>query len=152
MELLFLLGGRDNLQNALPGGRRSRKSPRDPPPCTVHGARAAAIEAMRERAQRSEQHVWEAELHRNEGELRRAAGHSLSDVEEFFGKALDVSRAQGARIFELRAATSLARLWRDQGKQVDARELLAPLHDWFIEGIDTVDLKDAKALLAQLGA
>jgi predicted ATPase len=71
-------------------------------------------------------------------------------VEDCFGKALDVSRAQGARIFELRAATSLARLWRDQGKYVEARDLLAAVYGWFTEGFDTVDLKDAKALLNKL--
>jgi predicted ATPase len=112
---------------------------------------ALCIDA-RERAHRSEQHNWEAELHRNEGEVRRAAGHSLTDVEECFGKALDVSRAQGARMFELRAATSLARLWHDQGRHVEARDLLAPVYGWFTEGFDTVDLEDAKALLAQLRA
>jgi predicted ATPase len=67
-------------------------------------------------------------------------------------KALDVSRAQGARMFELRAATSLARLWHDQGRHVEARGLLLPIYGWFTEGFDTADLKDAKALLAQLGA
>jgi predicted ATPase len=103
----------------------------------------------RERSQRSEQYIWEAELHRNEGEVRRAAGHSLTDVEECFDRALDVSRAQGARMFELRAATSLARLWRDQGRHVEARGLLLPIYGWFTEGFDTADLKDAKALLAQ---
>ncbi|NOJ38406.1 ATP-binding protein [Bradyrhizobium australiense] len=112
---------------------------------------ALCIDA-RERAQRSEQYNWEAELHRNEGEVRRAAGHSLTDVEECFAKALDVSRAQGARMFELRAATSLARLWHDQGRHVEARDLLAPIYGWFTEGFDTVDLEDAKALLAQLRA
>lgn len=112
---------------------------------------ALCIDA-RERSQRSEQYIWEAELHRNEGELRLAAGHSLTDVEECFGRALDVSRAQGARMFELRAATSLARLWHDQGRHVEARDLLAPVYGWFTEGFDTVDLEDAKALLAQLRA
>ena len=76
----------------------------------------------------------------------------MADVEEYFGEALDVSRAQGARMFELRAATSLARLWRDQGRHVDAHNLLAPVYDWFTEGLDTVDLKDAKTLLTQLRA
>jgi predicted ATPase len=76
----------------------------------------------------------------------------VTDVEECFGKALDVSRAQGARMFELRAATSLARLWHDQGRHVEARDLLAPVYGWFTEGFDTVDLEDAKALLAQLRA
>ena len=60
------------------------------------------------------------------------------------------SRAQQSRSLELRAATSLARLWRDQGKPEAARELLAPIYDWFTEGFDTADLKDAKALLDDL--
>jgi predicted ATPase len=56
-----------------------------------------------------------------------------------------------AKAWELRAATSLARLWRDQRKRAEARELLAPIYDWFTEGFDTADLKDAAALLAELG-
>ena len=122
----------------------------------VHGrigdfqsALALCIDAQ-ERAQRSEQYIWEAELHRNEGEVRRAAGHSFTDVEQCFGRALDVSRAQGARMFELRAATSLARLWRDQGRHVEARDLLAPVYGWFTEGFDMSDLKNAKVLLNEL--
>jgi predicted ATPase len=123
-------------------------------------ALALCIDA-RERAQRSEQYIWEAELHRNEGEVRRAAGHSLTDVEECFGKALDVSRAQGARMFELRATTSLARLWRDQGRHVEARNLLASVYGWFIrhsrpgrcqsapysvESIDHLDFQDVGSM------
>jgi predicted ATPase len=53
-------------------------------------------------------------------------------------------------LFELRAATALARLWRDEGKDIEARDLLAPIYGWFTEGFDTIDLKDAKALLAEL--
>jgi predicted ATPase len=76
----------------------------------------------------------------------------LTDVEECFRRALDVSRRQGARMFELRAAVSLARLWRDQERDVEPRDLLAPVYDWFTEGFDTVDLKDAKALLDEVSA
>jgi predicted ATPase len=61
-----------------------------------------------------------------------------------------VARAQQAKSWELRAATSLARLWRDQGKRQQARELLAPVYDWFTEGFDALDLREAKALLAEL--
>jgi predicted ATPase len=64
--------------------------------------------------------------------------------------AIDVSQSQGAKGFELRAATSLARLWRDQGKVREARELLAPVYGWFTEGFDTRDLKEVKALLKKL--
>jgi predicted ATPase len=61
-----------------------------------------------------------------------------------------MAREQGAKSFELRAATSLARLWRDQGKHTEARDLLAPIYGWFTEGFDTRDLKEAKALLEEL--
>ena len=106
----------------------------------------------RERAQRAEVYVWEAELYRIEGEVRRAAENSLTDVEECFRRALDASRKQSARMFELRAATSLARPWLEQGRHVEAHDLLAPVYGWFTEGFDTVDLKEAKVLLGQLTA
>ena len=66
---------------------------------------------------------------------------------DFFRNLLDTARVQRAKSWELRAATSLARLWRDRGKRTQARDLLAPVYDWFTEGFDTADLKDAKALL-----
>jgi predicted ATPase len=68
----------------------------------------------------------------------------------FFERALTVARVQQAKSWELRAAMSLARLWRDQGKVQQARALLAPVYEWFTEGFDTRDLKDAKALLEEL--
>jgi predicted ATPase len=71
-------------------------------------------------------------------------------VEENFQHALVVARRQGAKTFGLRAATSLARLWRDQGKRVEARDVLAAIYNWFTEGYDTPVLQDAKALLDQL--
>jgi predicted ATPase len=67
-----------------------------------------------------------------------------------FERALTVARAQQAKSWELRAAMSMARLWRNQGKQAAARELLAPVYGWFTEGFDTLDLKQAKALLDEL--
>ena len=67
-----------------------------------------------------------------------------------FRTALAIAREQGTRGYELRAATSLARLWREQGRRGEARELLAPVYGWFTEGFDTADLKDAKALLDEL--
>jgi predicted ATPase len=70
-------------------------------------------------------------------------------AEEAFNAAITIAREQKARSFELRAAMSLARLWRDQGKVQEARELLAPVYGWFTEGFDTRDLKEAKALLEE---
>ena len=70
--------------------------------------------------------------------------------EEYFGRAPTLARRQQAKSWELRAAMSLARLWRDQGKVHQARELLAPVYGWFTEGFDTPDLKEAKALLDEL--
>jgi predicted ATPase len=69
-----------------------------------------------------------------------------------FQQAVTMAREQGAKSFELRAATSLARLWRDEGKHTEARDLLAPIYGWFTEGFDTRDLKEAKALLEKLAA
>ena len=71
-------------------------------------------------------------------------------AEAYFERALAVARAQQAKSWELRAAMSMARLWRDQGKPQQARELLAPVYGWFTEGFDTLDLKEAKALLDDL--
>ena len=70
----------------------------------------------------------------------------------FFERALAVARQQQAKSWELRAAMSMVRLWRDQGKRDQARELLAPVYGWFSEGFDTLDLKEAKALLDELAA
>ena len=71
---------------------------------------------------------------------------------KYFDRALAVARQQQAKSWELRAAMSMARLWRDQGKRDAARDLLAPVYGWFTEGFDTLDLKEAKALLDELHA
>ena len=93
----------------------------------------------------------EAELDRLEGELRLAAKQpDESGAEASFRTAIAIARAQQAKSFELRAATSLARLLARQGRHAEARDLLAPVYGWFTEGFDTLDLKDAKALLDQL--
>ena len=94
--------------------------------------------------------MWEAELKRVEGELWRAQGASAADIGAHFQAALAIARDQSAKSFELRAAISLARLWRDQGKRAEARNVLALVHGWFIEGFDTPDLLEARALLDQL--
>jgi predicted ATPase len=76
----------------------------------------------------------------------------VAKAEACFERALAVACAQQAKSFELRAAISMARLWREQGKRDEARELLAPVYCWFTEGFDTLDLKQAKALLEELVA
>ena len=75
-----------------------------------------------------------------------------SKAEAHFDRALTVARQQHAKSWELRAAMSMARLWHDQGKRAEARDLLAPVYGWFTEGFDTLDLKEARALLEQLTA
>src|SRR5262245_40432131 len=97
------------------------------------------------------QAVSDAELHRLRGEIVLASGRAPAEAEAHFQRALDVARSQEARSFELRAATSLARLWRDQARTAEARALLQPVYEWFTEGFDTGDLKDARALLEGLG-
>jgi len=94
---------------------------------------------------------WEAELHRLRGELLlQHTGAQPEEAEACFQQALDVARRQEAKALELRAAMSLARLWREQGKRAEAHELLAPIYNWFTEGFDTADLQEAKALLEEL--
>jgi class 3 adenylate cyclase/predicted ATPase len=93
---------------------------------------------------------WEAELYRLKGEvlLARATGQD-TEAETCFRQALEIARRQQAKSLELRAAMSLARLWQGQGKHAEARQLLAPIYNWFTEGFDTVDLREARALLAE---
>jgi predicted ATPase len=94
---------------------------------------------------------FEAEVHRMAGEgALKSPEPDTAKAEDYFERALAVARQQQAKSWELRAAMSLARLWRDQGKPQQARELLAPVYGWFSEGFDTRDLKDAKALLDAL--
>ena len=95
-----------------------------------------------------------------EAELNRAAGDTVlrspepdrSKAQAYLEDALAAARRQQAKSWELRAAMSMARLWRDQGKRDEARELLAPISGWFTEGFDTLDLKEAKALLDDLSS
>jgi predicted ATPase len=100
---------------------------------------------------------YEAELHRLKGELYLTEERGIQNAElvhrsaeECFWKAIEIARRQLAKSLELRAAMSLSRLWRKQGKQDKARQLLAEIHGWFAEGFDTADLQDAKTLLQQL--
>ena len=93
----------------------------------------------------------EAELHRLTGDIAPLKPAPRTGVaEQAYRQALAVAKSQRAKGWELRAASSLARLWRGQGKRGQARDLLAPVYTWFSEGFDTADLKDAKALLAEL--
>ena len=94
---------------------------------------------------------WEAEIHRLKGELLLSLSpENYTKAETYFQKALEVSRHQEAKSLELRAATSLARLWQQQDKRQEAHDLLSPIYNWFTEGFDTADLIDAKALLDEL--
>jgi predicted ATPase len=110
------------------------------------GEAMTAVETTNER--------WcEAEVHRIAGEIALLSPkRDAAKAEGYFERALSVAREQLAKSWELRAAMSLARLWRDQGKVSEARELLAPVYGWFTEGHDTRDLKEAKALLEELAA
>ena len=94
---------------------------------------------------------FEADIHRMAGKVALMSRQpDVAKAEAYFERGLTVAREQGARSLELRAATSMAELWRDQGKRREARDLLAPVYGWFTEGFDTIDLKKAKALLGAL--
>jgi predicted ATPase len=94
---------------------------------------------------------YEAELGRLKGELLLTASAAQhAEAEACFHQALAIARSQQAKSWELRAAMSLSRLWRRQGKRDEARELLAPIYGWFTEGFDTADLQEAKVLIEEL--
>jgi predicted ATPase len=109
-----------------------------------------AVAEADEHMTRTDQYIWAAEIKRVEGELRRLSGASPDEAETYFQRALTIALEQKAKSFELRAAMSLARLWRDHGRHGDAHALLAPVYGWFTEGFDTADLKEAKTLLEKL--
>jgi predicted ATPase len=92
---------------------------------------------------------WDAELHRLKG-IALSGLNGLEVAQAALQKALHIARRQQARSYELRAATSLARLWGEQGRRAEAHELLAPVYGWFTEGFDTADLKEANGLLDEL--
>ena len=113
-------------------------------------ARRCIDDAM-DKVERSKEKWCEAEVHRIAGEIAlKSFAPDAERAEKHFDRALAVARQQQAKSWELRAAMSTARLWRDQGKLQQARELLAPVYGWFTEGFDTLDLKEAKALLDEL--
>jgi predicted ATPase len=112
------------------------------------------LQALAEAHTVVEQHedrMWEAEVARLRGVvLLRQPGTPQAEAEAWLQRALDVARRQEAKSLELRAAMSLSRLWQQQGKRDEARELLAPVYGWFTEGFDTADLREARALLEEL--
>ena len=119
-----------------------------------HGDQASALAALREGlalADVTGEHFWDAELHRLTG-IVLLAENKLDEGGASLQHAIHIAQAQQAKSLELRATASLARAWRDQGKPQRARELLAPVYAWFTEGFDTLDLKEAKALLDELRA
>jgi class 3 adenylate cyclase/predicted ATPase len=123
---------------------------------TAHGAAGRVAEGQRLLADaldavRASGECWFGpELHRLNGELLSLAGRDRGTAEACFLSAMAVAREQAAKLWELRAATSLARLWAEQGRRTEALDLLAPIYAWFTEGFDTADLKGAEALLDEL--
>jgi predicted ATPase len=100
---------------------------------------------------KSTKEAWcQAEVHRMAGEITLLSREGPAKAEGYFERALAIARAQATKSWELRAAISMARLWRDQDKRREARELLSPVHGWFTEGFETRDLKEAKGLLDEL--
>jgi predicted ATPase len=128
--------------------------------CRHTGQRAAGLAAVTEAlaCEVQDELLYSAELYRLQGELLLQdhpphAGHTAvaEQAEASFQQALHVARQQQARAWELRAATSLGRLWQRQGRRAEARDVLTPVYGWFTEGFDTADLPEAKALLEELG-
>jgi predicted ATPase len=102
-------------------------------------------------AEASGERWWEAEFHRTASEIERMSPErNATKAQASFERALEIARAQRARSFELRTATSLARLRRDRGRRAEARDLLAPVYAWFTEDFDTPDLIEARSLLKEL--
>ena len=120
--------------------------------CDIAGQIDEALTALDDAMQiagRTGEHWLDAELNRHKGQLLLRQGYSAA-AEELYRKALSIAVEQEAKLWELRAAASLARLRRDQGRRAEARDLLAPVYGWFTEGFDTADLKEAQALLDEL--
>jgi predicted ATPase len=116
------------------------------------GEHAAALATAKEGLQTQEEtghRQWHAELHRLEG-VALLGLNKLEDAQSAFYEALRVSRRQQAKAYELRAARDLSRLWGEQRRPAEGRDLLAPVYGWFAEGFDTADLKEAKVLLEEL--
>jgi class 3 adenylate cyclase/predicted ATPase len=121
--------------------------------CKIAGQVQEAVTRLDDALQiveRTGERWFAAELNRHKGQLLLRQGHTEA-AEELYCKALSIAREQEAKLWQLRAAASLARLRRDQARPDEARDLLAPVYGWFTEGFDTADLKEAKALLDELG-
>jgi predicted ATPase len=102
-------------------------------------------------ADKTGERFYEPEIHRLKGALlQQQSADNHAEAQACFHRALDIARSQQAKSLELRAATSLSRLWQQQGKRNEARQLLAEVYSWFTEGFDTPDLREAKALLDEL--
>jgi predicted ATPase/class 3 adenylate cyclase len=156
------LAGLAELNDVLKGARAKRRKRTLVPYyfmllADAYGRQAAYEEALIiiaeavERAADQDEWQWVGELHRLQGEILLAqSAENQSEAEDSFSKALEFAQRQSAKSLELRAAMSLARLWRDQSRAAKARDLLAPIYGWFTEGFDTPDLKDANALLDEL--
>ncbi len=111
----------------------------------------ASLDKALVQAEENAESLWEAELHRMKGEFSLLrSSKSAAAAEACFTRAVTVARRQQAKSLELRAAMSLSRLWQTQRKRDQARDLLAPVYDWFTEGFDTEDLRQAKDLLDSL--
>jgi predicted ATPase len=122
--------------------------------CEIEGQIVEALTLLDEALQiveRTGERWLAAELNRHKGQLQLRQGHDEA-AEQLYRKALSIAQEQGAKLWELRASTSLARLRCDQGRRAAARDLLAPVYGWFTEGFATPDLKEAKALLDELGS
>ncbi len=120
----------------------------------IAGQPQAGLEHLAEAerlAETSKERMLLAETHRLRGDLLILTSESVAAEASYHG-AIALAQCQGSKLFELRSANSLARLWRNQGRNADAHNLLAPIYGWFTEGFETKDLREAKALLDDLGA
>jgi adenylate cyclase len=117
--------------------------------CGEHAAALAAAREGLEVASGTGERVWDAELHRLSG-VALLADNKIDQSQACFEQALLVARHQQAKSYELRAATNLASLWAQQGRRMEARELLTPVHGWFTEGFNTADLKETARFLFEL--
>jgi predicted ATPase len=125
--------------------------------CETAGRVEEGLAAVAAAMERTEERVCEAELYRLKGELtlkqpgvRTLESGLQAEAEEYLRKAIEIARQQEARLLELKAATSLSQLWKQQGKKAEARQALVEIYGWFSEGFDTKDLIDAKLLIEQL--